>query len=129
VIILTGIILICGGLLTGLTMGLFNIIKVDIKEFYFTYIVVYGLVAAPLVANYMLENSPNIINRVAPFISKIFAPLILIMMLGFLVALVFFAKDPFNNREELIAFNALLVVNLAVILFSFSGSSIAPSSY
>ncbi len=129
VVILTAIILICGGLLTGLTMGLFNIIKVDIKEFYFTYIVVYGLVASPMVANYMLENSPNIINRVAPFISKIFAPLILIMMLGFLVALAFFAKDPFNNREELIVFNALLVVNLAVILFSFSGGRIEPASY
>jgi hypothetical protein len=129
VLVLTAIILICGGFLTSMTLALFGIIKVNIAEFYFTYVVVYGLVASPMVANYMLESSPNIINRVAPFISKIFAPLILIMMLGFLAALAFFSKDPFNNREELIVFNVLLVVNLAVILFSFSGSSIEPSSY
>ena len=44
-------------------------------------------------------------------------------MTGFLAALVFFAKDPFNNREELIVFNVLLGAIIAVVVFTFSGSA------
>jgi hypothetical protein len=129
VLILTAIIL-CGGMfLTGLTMGLFKVIQVRIEEFYFKYIPFYGGLAAPIVANYMIETSPTIINKVAPFISKIFTPLILIVMTCFLVALIFFAKDPFSSRDELIVFNVLLVLNLAIIVFSFSGQTAGVRSY
>jgi hypothetical protein len=109
--------------------GLFSVIGIKIGEFYFKFIAIYGGLAAPIVANYMIESTPSIINKVAPFISKIFTPLILILMTCFLVALTFFAKDPFNSRQELIVFNALLIVNLAVIVFSFSGQTTGVKSY
>lgn len=128
VIIMTAIILFAGVLLAGLTQGLFHVIKVPIES-YFKYIVIYGLCAAPIVANYMIESTPGLVNKVAPFVSKIFLPLVLIMMTCFLVALIFFANDPFNNREELIVFNALLVFNLAIIFFSFSGQKVEAKSY
>lgn len=123
VLILTGVILCIGMLLTILTVAMFSVIKVRIDKILEDYIVVYGLVSAPIVANYMIESSPKIINKVAPFISKVFTPLILIVMTGFLTALVFFAKDPFNKREELIVFNVMLVAIIAVIVFTFSGNS------
>lgn len=129
VIILTSVILCGGMLLTGLTLGLFSVIKVNIGDFYFKYIAIYGLLAAPIVANYMIESTPAIINKVAPFISKIFTPLILIAMTCFLAALTFFAKDPFNSRDELIVFNVLLIVNLSIIVFSFSGQTAGVKSY
>ncbi len=122
VLILSAIIHICTMILLMLTAGLFSVIKVRAEEYIFENGMIYGISAAPMIANYMLESSPKIISKVAPFISKIFTPLILVAMTGFLVALAFFAKDPFNNREELIVFNILLIVNLAVIVFSFSGS-------
>jgi len=121
--VLTGIIICAGMLLTMLTVAMFGVIKVRIDDILGDYVVVYGLVSAPLVANYMIESSPKIINKVAPFISKLFTPLMLVVMTGFLVALVFFAKDPFNNREELIVFNVLLGAIIAVIVFTFSGNS------
>ena len=121
--ILTGVLLCAGMVLIMLTVSMFGVIKVRIDSILENYVVVYGLVAAPLAANYMIESSPKIINKVAPFISKIFTPLMLVIMTGFLAALVFFAKDPFNNREELIVFNILLAAIIAVIIFSFSGNS------
>jgi hypothetical protein len=127
VIVLTGIIIICGMFLTALTAGLFQAIGIKLPEFVFENIAKYGVSASPIVANYMVESSPKIINKVTPFISKIFTPLILILMTVFIVALTFFSKDPFNNRQELIVFNVLLAVNMAVIVFSFSGNSPANS--
>jgi hypothetical protein len=129
VLILSAIIHICTMILLMLTAGLFSVIKVPIQERIFENGMIYGIAAAPIVANYMLESSPKMISKVAPFISKIFTPLILIAMTGFLIALAFFAKDPFNNREELIVFNILLVVNLAVIVFSFSGYGTGARSF
>ncbi len=120
VLMLTGIILICGMFLTGLTQGLFQAIGLKLPESAFENIAIYGISASPIVANYMIESSPRIINKVTPFISKIFTPLILILMTVFIIALTFFAKDPFTSRQELIVFNVLLAVNLAVIVFSFS---------
>ncbi|MEO8512499.1 MAG: hypothetical protein ABI543_02960 [Ignavibacteria bacterium] len=121
--ILTGVILCAGMLLIMLTVGMFKVIEVRIDWFLEKYVVVYGLVSAPLLANYMIESSPKIINKVAPFISKLFTPLMLILMTCFLSIMVFFGKNPFNNREELIVFNVLLTVIMAVIVFSFSGNS------
>jgi hypothetical protein len=123
VVVLTGIIIICGMSLTALTQGLFQAIGIKLTEQVFKHIAMYGLGAAPIVANYMVESSPRIINRVTPFISKIFTPLILILMTVFIIALVFFAKDPFTSRQELIVFNVLLAVNMAVIVFSFSAEA------
>ncbi|MBL8017489.1 MAG: hypothetical protein JNK43_09480 [Ignavibacteria bacterium] len=122
-IILTGVLLCAGMVLTMLTVSMFSVIKVRIDKLLENYVVVYGLVSAPLAANYMIERSPKIINKVAPFISRIFTPLMLVVMTGFLAALVFYAKDPFNNREELIIFNILLAAIIAVIIFTFSGNS------
>jgi len=121
--VLTGVVICAGMLLTMLTVAMFKVIKVRIDDILGDYVVVYGLVAAPLAANYMIESSPKIISKVAPFISKLFTPLMFMAMTGFLIALVFFAKDPFNNREELIVFNVLLGAIISVIVFTFSGNS------
>lgn len=122
--ILTGVLMCAGMLLIMLSVAMFSVIEVRLDKILEEYVVIYGLVSAPFAANYMIETSPKIINRVAPFISKLFTPLMLIVMTGFLIALIFFAKDPFNNREELIVFNVMLAVIIAVIVFSFSGSAV-----
>lgn len=129
VIMLSGIILICGMMLMGLTVGLFEAIGIKLPEEAFKNIATFGICGAPIIANYMIESSPKMITKVLPFISRIFTPLILGVMTIFLIALTFFAKDPFSSRQELIAFNVLLAVNLAVIVFSFSGSTGKPNSF
>lgn len=121
IVVLSAVILCAGMLLTALTLGLFSLIKIEIHKFYFDYVVMIGCASAPLVANYMIENSPKLINRVAPFIAKVFTPLVLISITCFLIALIFFSNDPFSSREELMTYNLLLIAILAIIVFSFSG--------
>ncbi|GAB1374555.1 hypothetical protein MASR1M46_14410 [Bacteroidales bacterium] len=62
-------------------------------------------------------------GKVSPVIAKIFSPLVLIMLLVFLSAMAFSGKDPYNDREFLIIFNALLVGVMAIIFFSVAESS------
>lgn len=123
VAVLTGVIIICGVFLTALTQGLFQAIGIKLPEEVFKHIAMYGLAASPIVANYMVESSPKIINKVTPFISNIFTPLILVLMTVFIIVLTFFANDPINSRHELIVFNVLLAVNMGVIVFSFSAEA------
>lgn len=129
VIMLAGIIIICGFLLMAMSSALFEAIGLKFTELIFKTIATYVLCGAPIIANYMIETSPKIINKVTPFISKIFTPLILLVMTIFLIALAFFSNDPFNHRQELIVFNALLAVNMAAIVFSFSGNAVKANSF
>lgn len=116
-LVMMAVILIAGGLLTGITIGLFSLIQIDISRFYFRYIVVGGLAASPIVGTYLVCNIPQLVNKVPPIIAKVFSPLVLITLAVYLVAVLQSGKNPYNDREFLIVFNALLIGVMAIILF------------
>ncbi len=117
-IIVGGILLLAGGLLTGITIGLFDLIGLDITEVYFQYIAVYGLAAAPLLATLITQSNPELVNKVPPIVAKIFSPLVLIMLSSYLVAIAYAGKDPYSDRDFLLLFNLLLLGVMALIFFS-----------
>ena len=49
-VVMTAIILLAGGLFTALTINLFRLIDIQIEEFYFRNIGIWGLAASPIVA-------------------------------------------------------------------------------
>src|SRR5690606_3959525 len=59
-VLMTTIILIGGVLLTGITLGIFTLIDVAIRKFYFTYIVVGGIAASPIVGTYLVQTNPQL---------------------------------------------------------------------
>ncbi len=122
-IVMTTILLLSGGILTGVTLGLFSLIGVMIQEFYFKYIVVCGLAAAPIIGTYLVQTNPQLVRKVSPVIAKVFTPLVLIMLVSYLVAIIYTGKDPYNDREFLIVFNLLLIGVMAIILFSIAETS------
>ncbi len=122
-VVMTTIILIAGGLLTAITFGLFELIDIKIEEFYFHYIGIWGLAAAPIVGTYLVQTNPQLVNKVSPVIAKVFTPLVLVTLVVYLIALIFTGKDPYNDREFLLIFNALLVGVMALIFFSIAESS------
>jgi len=63
------------------------------------------------------------VGKVSPVIAKIFSPLVLVMLVIYLGAIVYAGKDPYNDREFLLIFNALLVGVMAIIFFSVAESS------
>lgn len=122
-VVLTTIILIAGGVFSGITVGLFGLIGWKIEVFYFNYIAVWGLVSAPIVATYIIKNHALVTNKIAPIIANIFSPLVLLMLVVYLVSIPFSGKDPYNDREFLLVFNMLLLGVMAIIIFSVSETS------
>lgn len=122
--ILTAIILIAGGILTGLTLGLFSAIDLNIERFYFDYIVILGLVSSPIVATYIVKNFPSVSNKMAPIIANIFSPLVLITLVVYLISILFIGKDPYKDRDFLLVFNLMLLGVMAIIVFSVSETSV-----
>ena len=119
-VVITTLIVIAGGLMTGITIGLFSLIGFNIEKFYFEYVVVFGLPAAPIVGTYLTRTNPQLVGKVSPVIAKIFSPLVLVMLVIYLIAIVFSGKDPYNDRESLMVFNVLLIGVMAIIFFSIA---------
>jgi hypothetical protein len=122
-VVMTGLILIAGLLMSGLTVGLFKLIGFNIENFYFQNVAIFGLAAAPIVGTYLTQTNPQLVGKVSPVIAKLFSPLVLVMLVVYLIAMVYSAKNPYNNREFLIIFNALLVGVMAIIFFSVAEMS------
>lgn len=122
-LVMTTIIVIAGGLLTAITFGLFELIDIKIEEFYFRYIGIWGLAAAPVVGTYLVQTNPQLVNKISPVIAKVFTPLVLVTIVVYLIALIFTGKDPYNDREFLLIFNAMLVGVMAIIFFSIAETS------
>ncbi|MFI5220308.1 MAG: hypothetical protein ACHQNT_12560 [Bacteroidia bacterium] len=122
-VIMSGLILIAGGMLTGITIGLFSVIGFNIEKFYFDYIVIFGLPAVPIVATFITQTNPQLVNRVSPVIAKIFSPLVLITLVVYLAAIFSSGKDPYKDRDFLMIFNLLLIGVMAIILFSVAATS------
>lgn len=118
-IIYTAIILICGIILTLLTWALFEVIKVSVMDFY-EHVIIYGTAASFIVATYLTEIMGKISKSIAPIIAKIFSPLVLITLLGYLITIIILRKNPYNDREFLITFNVMLVSVLAITIFAIS---------
>lgn len=125
-VVMTTVIVIAGAVLSGATVGLFNLIGMDIAEFYFPNIGMIGLSAAPILATFLIQTNPQLVKSVSPVIARVFTPLVLIMLVVYLLAIVYTGKDPYNDREFLLIFNVLLIGVMAIILFSLSENTKKP---
>ena len=121
--ILGAIILISGGILTGITIGLFSAIDIHIEKFYMENIAIWGLVSAPIVATFIIRNYPTLTNKIAPIIAHIFSPIVLITLAIFLINIPVSGKDLYNDRDLLLIFNGMLLGVMAIIVFSISETS------
>ncbi|MDK2978836.1 MAG: hypothetical protein PWP52_1550 [Bacteroidales bacterium] len=119
-LIMTGLFLIAGGLLTGITIGLFSAIHMNIEQFYMENIAIIGGVAAPIIAFYLIRLYPTITNKIAPVIAQVFSPLVLITLSIYLVSLIFSNSNVFQDRNLLLIFNVMLIAVMALIVFSVS---------
>lgn len=127
-VVIGTLLLISGGILTAITIGLFELIGYRIEEYYFRYIVVFGLPAVPIVGTALTQNIPELVQKVSPIIARLFSPLVLITLVAYLGAIVFSGKDPYNDREFLLIFNVLLIGVMALIFFSVAERAKATSN-
>lgn len=119
--IFTVLILLGGFVLSGMTIGLFSLLNLDIGQWYIDNIAAVGLVAAPLVATFVYDVVLARQSRLATLIANVFTPLFLVMITTYLVAMVIQQQSPYTNREFLILINGLLLLVLAMTIFSIAG--------
>ncbi len=117
-VVMSAIIALAGILFTGINFGLFQLTGVDFQPFFENYLVVWGPASIPLFATFLVSNNPNLVNKISPVIAKIFTPLVLVTLLGFLFALISTSKNIYLDREFLLTFNGLLIGVMAIIIFS-----------
>ncbi|MGE5420851.1 MAG: DUF4153 domain-containing protein [Chloroflexota bacterium] len=122
--IVYALIAIAGGILTGITIGLFESIGLSIEEFYMKNIVMTGAAVAPILAALIISKFPSLVSKTAPLIAAIFSPLVLITLVIFLFTMLMSGKDPYNDRDFLIIFNVMLLAVMGIIIFSVSETSV-----
>ena len=119
-VVISGLILLGGGIFSGITVGLFELINIDIEEFYFRYIVITGLASLPIIGTHIINKNPNIVDKISPFIAKLFSPIVLITLSIYIGSIIFFGSNIYNNREFLLLFNIVLIGVMALIFFSIT---------
>ncbi len=108
---------VSGMILAIFTMRLFSFVDLDIGEFYFSNVVLFGAAALAVVAACSIIES-KLAKNITPYISKIFSPLVLITLFIYLITVIWVGKNPFLDRNFLMAFNGILLGVLAVTIFS-----------
>ncbi|UCH15300.1 MAG: DUF4153 domain-containing protein [Bacteroidales bacterium] len=119
-VVIGSLILLAGVILTGITIGLFSVIDINIENFYTEYIVIVGLFSAPVVTTFIIRNYPVITNKIAPIIANIFSPLVLATLVIYLIVIPFSGKDLYEDRDFLLVFNLMLIGVMGIIVFSVS---------
>jgi hypothetical protein len=109
-----------GGLLMGVTIGVFNAIGLDATTFVRTWVMPCGAVAAVVVAAWLVEAKQSVIENMAPVLTRVFIPLFTAALLAFLGAVVWTGNVVDVQRDVLILFDLLLVVVLGLLLYAIS---------
>ena len=117
-VILTTVVGLSGMVLSGLTLALFQLIDLNIEEWYFPNIGVFCAVAVPVGATYLFDVVFNRRTAIAPVLAHVFAPLFLIMIVTYVVIALAKGANPFIDRASLITFNGLLLLVLGISIFS-----------
>ena len=120
-VVFSTLLSIAGGILIGITFALFELIKVDISQFYLKWVLVYGAAAVPIVASNITESKKSVTNQISTIVARIFSPLALITLAAYLIMVLGAGKSPFVERDCLIVFNFVLVGVMALIVFSITG--------
>lgn len=113
---------ISGMLLAAVTMQLFSFVGLNIEEFYFSNIVLFGAASIAIVTAYLVSRNLKLAKNITPYIAKVFSPLVLVTLLVYLITVIWLGKNPFLDRNFLIAFNGILLGVLVVTIFSITES-------
>jgi hypothetical protein len=111
-----------GGVFTGFMAMMFQSIGIDIEPFFESWLLPCGAIGAVIVASWLVEAKQSVIENMAPVLTRLFTPLFVLMLLAFLGTVLLTGRGIGIGiaRDVLIAFDLLLVVVLALLLYSLS---------
>lgn len=109
-----------GGVLVGFMAMIFQAIGIDIEPFFESWLLPCGAVGAVIVASWLVEAKQSVIENMAPVLTRLFTPLFAAVLIAFLGTMLFTGQGIEIERDVLIAFDLLLVIVLALLLYSVS---------
>ncbi len=108
-----------GGLLTAFMALIFASIGIDIEPF-FEWVVPSGAAGGVLIASWLVESKQSVIENMAPVLTRLFTPFFAAVLVAFVVTMLGTGRAATIERDALIAFDLLLVLVLALLLYSVS---------
>jgi hypothetical protein len=116
-----------GGVLIALTFALFQAIGIDVEPYVESWVMPCGVAGASVIATWLVEAKQSVIENMAPVLTRIFTPLFALVLFAFIVTMLWTGRGIDVEREVLIAFDLLLVVVFALLLYSISArDTLAP---
>ena len=109
-----------GGVLMGLTAMIFRAIGIDIEPVFESWILPCGAVGAVVIASWLVEAKQSVVENMAPVLTRLFTPLFAAVLVMFVGTVLWTGRGVGIERDVLIAFDLLLVVVLALVLYSIS---------
>jgi len=109
-----------GGVLMLFTLLIFGAIGVEIEPIFESWVLPCGAAGAVLVASWLVEAKQSVIENMAPVLTRLFTPLFATVLVAFLGTMLWTGAGINVERDVLIAFDLLLVIVLALLLYSIS---------
>jgi hypothetical protein len=113
-----------GMVLTMLTFGSFDTLDVDIEPVMANWILPCGAAGAVIIAGWLVEAKQNVVENIAPVLTRVFTPLTVVMLTALLVALSFTVVQNRSvidvDRDLLILVDLILVLVLGLLLYAIS---------
>jgi hypothetical protein len=119
-----------GGVLAALTIGIFGAVGLNATFFVSDWMLPCGAAGAVLVAAWLVEAKKNVIENIAPVLTKVFAPLVTLLLIASIIAALVQFDVIDGGRDLLIVFDLVLLVVLGLVLYAMSARDPqAPASW
>jgi hypothetical protein len=99
---------------------MFETIGIDTEPFFARWMLPCGALGAVVIGAWLVEAKQNVIENMAPVLTRLFTPLFALVLLAFLATMTWTGRGPDFQRDLIIAFDLLLVVVLGLLLYSIS---------
>ncbi len=115
------VLVLAGGIvLTTFSKLIFQTIALDAGSFIQSWLVPCGAAAAVIIVSWLVEAKQSVIENMAPVLTRLFTPVFGVVLITFLGVLLWNRGGVDVERNMLIRFNLLLVLVLALLLYSVS---------
>ncbi|GEL97405.1 permease prefix domain 1-containing protein [Cellulomonas terrae] len=109
-----------GGVLLGLTAAVLQLVGVDPEPVITGWVMPFAVPGALVVAAWLVEAKQDVVENIAPVLTRIFTPLTVVMLVAVLGVLISSGGLVEVDRDLLILMDAILVLVLALLLYSIS---------
>ena len=109
-----------GGVLVGLTFAVLRSAGVDLEPVLEAWILPFAVPGALVVAGWLVEAKQDVIENIAPVLTRVFTPLTIVMLVAMLAVLSTSGRLAGIDRGLMIIINGVLVLVLCLVLYSLS---------